>query len=204
MAWNTEETRRRIKEAATAEFAAHGLAGTRMEHIAARAGVNKERIYNYFGDKERLFTAVLSDEMARMAAAVPLDWESTEDFGEYAGWCFDYHVANPTLVRLLLWESLGYGPDTTVPEEDVRTEHYRRKIDAYTAAQRSGILDTEPNAAHMLYLVIAMAGFWVATPQLARMVTGATADDPDELARRRASVVLAARRMGSTRLSRTT
>ena len=203
MAWNTEETRRRIKEAATAEFAEHGLAGTRMERIATRAGVNKERIYNYFGDKERLFTAVLSDEMAKMAAAVPLDWESTEDFGEYAGWCFDYHVANPTLVRLLLWEALGYGAEAPVPEEPARIEHYQRKINAYVAAQKDGVLDAEPAAAHMLFLVIAMAGFWVAVPQLARIVTGVAEGDTDELARRRAAVVLAARRMGAPQFSPT-
>ena len=37
-------TRRRILEAATAEFAAKGLAGARVDEIAARAGANKRMI----------------------------------------------------------------------------------------------------------------------------------------------------------------
>ncbi|MFY9806029.1 MAG: helix-turn-helix domain-containing protein, partial [Pseudonocardiaceae bacterium] len=42
-------TQQRLQQAATIEFAAYGLAGTTMERIATRAGINKERLYNYFG-----------------------------------------------------------------------------------------------------------------------------------------------------------
>ena len=59
MAWDTEATKRRILDAAVAEFAAHGLDGTTIERIAGVAGVNKERIYNYFGGKRDLFAHVL-------------------------------------------------------------------------------------------------------------------------------------------------
>jgi len=38
MAWDTEGTRRRLKEAATAEFAERGPDGTTMASIAERAG----------------------------------------------------------------------------------------------------------------------------------------------------------------------
>ena len=41
MAWDTEATKRRILDAAVAEFAAHGLDGTTIERIAGVAGVNK-------------------------------------------------------------------------------------------------------------------------------------------------------------------
>jgi AcrR family transcriptional regulator len=189
VAWNTEETRRRLKEAAVVEFAAHGLAGTRVERIAARAGVNKERLYNYFGDKEQLFTTVLSDELARIAAAVPLD--GLRDVGEYAGRCFDYHAAHPHLVRLLQWEALEYG-DGAVPDEEGRVAHYGRKVEAFRAAQADGVLDASPEAADLVFAIMALAAWWFAVPQVARMVTGS--DDP---ARRRAAVVDAARRLAS-------
>jgi AcrR family transcriptional regulator len=71
MAWNTAETQAKLKAAAVQEFAAHGLSGTRVERIAERAGVNKERPYKYFGSKEELFANVLSDELARIATAGP-------------------------------------------------------------------------------------------------------------------------------------
>ena len=36
-----------------------GLAGARVDEIAARAGVNKQLVYHYFGDKDALYLAVL-------------------------------------------------------------------------------------------------------------------------------------------------
>ncbi len=52
-------TKRRILEAALAEFAEKGLAGARVDEIADRAGVNKRMIYAYFGSKEDLWLTVL-------------------------------------------------------------------------------------------------------------------------------------------------
>ena len=100
MAWDTEGTRRRLKEAATAEFAEHGPAGTTMAAIAERAGINKERLYKYFGDKQALFELVLSDELAKLAASVTPAAGGLEDIGEFAGRTFDYHTAHPELPRL--------------------------------------------------------------------------------------------------------
>lgn len=40
-----------------------------MDRIAARAGINKERLYNCFGGKQKLFAMVLSDELAKADAA---------------------------------------------------------------------------------------------------------------------------------------
>jgi AcrR family transcriptional regulator len=197
MAWNTEETKRRLKEAATAEFAASGLHGTTMDRIAQRAGINKERLYNYFGDKERLFATVLADELANVAAAVPAeDPLRGGDLGEYAGRLFDYHVAHPRLIRLLHWEALAYG-DREVPDEAARAAHYRDKTSTLEAAQASGALAGAPDADHLLFLLLALAAWWVAVPQVARMVTGADERSRDELARRRAAVVAAARRLGA-------
>src|SRR5437868_7070456 len=68
MAWDTEGTRRRLKEAATAEFAEHGPDGTTMAAIAERAGINKERLYKYFGHKQALFETVLTDQLDKPAA----------------------------------------------------------------------------------------------------------------------------------------
>jgi TetR/AcrR family transcriptional regulator len=51
------ETRARILDAALSEFSANGLAGARMDRIAAAASVNKALIYYYFDSKENLYTA---------------------------------------------------------------------------------------------------------------------------------------------------
>jgi len=52
-------TRLKLLTAARREFAASGLAGARVDEIAARAGVNKQLVYHYFGDKDALYLAVL-------------------------------------------------------------------------------------------------------------------------------------------------
>ena len=56
---NPEATRRKLLAAARREFADSGLAGARVDEIAARAGVNKQLVYHYFGDKDALYLAVL-------------------------------------------------------------------------------------------------------------------------------------------------
>jgi len=195
MAWDTEGTRRRLKDAATAEFAEHGPDGTTMAAIAERAGINKERLYKYFGDKQALFETVLTDELDKLAAAVaPVP--GFEEIGEFAGRTFDYHAANPQLVRLLLWEGLAGVP---VADAANRTAHYKDKAQAYAAAQRAGVLDGDVDPEHLVFMIIGLAAWWAAAPQVARMLTGADDSDPAEHARRRASVIRAAERLARPR-----
>jgi AcrR family transcriptional regulator len=58
-----------IIEAADAEFAAHGLAGTRLEAIAGRAGISHPRIVQMFGSKRKLFLEVVHAAFDRIDAA---------------------------------------------------------------------------------------------------------------------------------------
>ena len=52
-------TRNKLLTAARHEFSKNGLAGARVVEIALRAGVNKQLVYHYFGDKDALYLAVL-------------------------------------------------------------------------------------------------------------------------------------------------
>ncbi|MEU8117982.1 TetR family transcriptional regulator [Spirillospora sp. NPDC049024] len=179
MAWDTARTRRLILDAAVAEFAAHGPEAARMDRIAATAGVNKERIYSYFGNKRQMFAIVLTTELERLAEAVPLDERAASDLGEYAGQVFDYHREHPHFVRLLHWEGLHTADDEPVAAEAERTAHYAEKIAALAGAQESGRLDTRLAPRELLYAVIVLAGWWFATPQLRRMLMPDLDDDPD-------------------------
>ena len=173
MAWDTAETRRRIKRAATAEFAQYGPDGTAIERIAKRAGVNKERVYNYFGDKRALFAAVLR--------------------GDYAGRVYDYHRERPELIRLLRWEALSY--DGEVPDETLRAEYYECKSEAVTKGQSAGTITADIDAPHLMLLVLSVAGWWSAVPQVARMLCGPLSEQ--EHVKRRAAVVTAVRRLAA-------
>ncbi len=66
---DADRTQQEILAAATAEFAANGFGGARMETIAERAGVNKKLIYYYFEGKDELFLAVLEQTYADIRAA---------------------------------------------------------------------------------------------------------------------------------------
>ena len=163
-----------------------------MAAIAERAGINKERLYKYFGDKQALFETVLTDELDKLAASVAPTPAGFEGIGEFAGRTFDYHAAHPQLVRLMLWEGLAGGP---VADEASRTAYYKDKARAYAAAQQAGVLDADVDPEHLVFLIIGLAAWWAAAPQLARMLTGADDSDPAEHARRRASVIRAAERL---------
>ncbi|MEU4823549.1 TetR family transcriptional regulator [Actinomadura sp. NPDC023710] len=179
MAWDTAKTKRLILDAAVSEFAAYGPEAARMDRIAATAGVNKERIYSYFGNKRQMFAIVLTTELQRLAKAVPLDEKAAGDLGEYAGQVFDYHRAHPHFVRLLHWEGLHTTEGEPVVAEEERTAHYAEKIAALARTQESGRLDTRLAPRELLYSVIVLAGWWFATPQLRRMLMPDLDNDPD-------------------------
>jgi len=64
-----DRARASILAAATAEFAALGIGGARVDAIAAKAGLNKRMLYHYFGNKDDLYLAVLEEAYAAIRAA---------------------------------------------------------------------------------------------------------------------------------------
>ncbi len=54
-------SKQKIADAALAEFAEHGFAGSRTDRIAKRAGLNKQLLYYYYGSKAALFEAVAKE-----------------------------------------------------------------------------------------------------------------------------------------------
>ncbi|WP_051813329.1 TetR/AcrR family transcriptional regulator [Streptomyces sp. NRRL S-340] len=103
MAYDAEDTRRRIFAAAAAEFADRGLAGARVDRIAAAARANKQAIYLYYGNKEKLFAAVLRAKLAEISVSISVDPDAV---AESVGQLFDWYQHHPELIRLLLWEAL--------------------------------------------------------------------------------------------------
>ena len=105
-----DATRRAILEAATAEFAAKGYAGGRVDDIAARTATSKRMIYYYFGGKEQLYAAVLEAVYGAMRdaeAALDLDaLPPAEAMRRMVEVTFDHHAAHPDFVRLVSVENI--------------------------------------------------------------------------------------------------
>jgi len=193
MSWDTEGTKQKILKAAISEFALHGPDGTTVDKIAKIAGVNKERIYNYFGAKRDLFAVVLSNELIKVAQSVPLKSFEEEDIAEYAGRVYDYHCVHPELSRLLLWEGLIYSSQE-VPNENIRCENYNCKIEAIKKEQNEGRVTDEIEASYLTFMILALANSWFMLPQVARMFTPIEdIDNPHE--KRRAIIIEAAKRL---------
>ena len=55
-----KQTEEKIFDAATEVFEERGLTGTRMQHIADKAGINKALLHYYFRTKDLLFEAVFT------------------------------------------------------------------------------------------------------------------------------------------------
>ncbi len=103
-------TRQRILDAATAEFAEHGLAGARVDEIAARAGANKRMLYAYYGSKEELWLTVLERVYASKRdeerALEVDDLPPAEAMAKLVAFNLRYTAAHPEFVALLNQENI--------------------------------------------------------------------------------------------------
>ena len=108
---NPEATRQKLLIAARREFADCGLAGARVDEIAARAGVNKQLVYHYFGDKDALYLAVLEwvyEEIRTQERKLNLEGLPPEQaIRKLVESSFDHLAAHPDFIRLLNDENRG-------------------------------------------------------------------------------------------------
>ena len=179
---DTARTRAKLLTAARTEFAEHGIAGARVDRIALRAGVNKERIYAYFGNKEQLFQHVLSESLQEMTNVVTMPHD---DPAEYVAQFYDFLCARPDLLRLLLWESLYYG-NSPIPDEERRATSYAVKLQEF--AEHLGV-QRSTDVAHVLFSLIGAAAWQSTMPQMARVLLGPQASDEESRAQRRKHLV---------------
>jgi len=181
MAGDAQATRRRLLDAAAEEFAAHGIAGARVDRIAAAARSNKAQIYHYFGSKDDLFDAVFDELVLATVRESPLD---PADLPGYAAALFDRYEAQPQIARLATWYRLERSAARPVLE--VRLRSNKDKVAKLAKAQKAGTLPATFAAPDLLALVVTVAGMWTAmTPE-----DHATRSAPSRAHRR--SVVIAA------------
>ena len=95
-----------ILSAALELFAERGYAATRLEDVAARAGVSKGTLYLYFANKEELFKAVVRNGLVSPVVAMKGALE------QFKGGTFD-------LLRMLVcgwWERIGSTRLASIPK----------------------------------------------------------------------------------------
>lgn len=149
---DAEATKARILRAATAEFAAHGIAGARVDRIAAAADANKSLIYTYFGNKDALFDAVFEAMVATTVEEIAID---ADDLPGFATRVFDHRLEHPELTRLVAWDRLERG-GAGIAGEAVQDAH-DVKVKAIARAQREGKIPSTLGAAALMEFVLAVA-----------------------------------------------
>ena len=74
--------RRAILEAATEVFLRNGYLGTSMDEVAALARVSKQTVYKHFGDKERLFSEIVTGTVDEASDTVHSEVLELTDSGD--------------------------------------------------------------------------------------------------------------------------
>ena len=171
---NAEATQERILRAAMAEFSAHGVAGARVDRIAAAAGCNKNLIYIYFGSKEALFTTLLERNLVRVFEEMAF---TPEDLPGFAARMFDFALGNPELMRLMAWSSLEQPAGISA----MRAAAHSAKVAALTRVQAEGKAGTTFPADFLLTAVMTLATAWAATNPFGPSVDPESARHPAEL-----------------------
>jgi len=95
-----------ITAAALELFVERGFAATRLEDVAARAGVSKGTVYLYFANKEDLFKAVVREGLVSPIA------EMTDFVAQFPGSTFE-------LLRMLMrgwWDKVGATRMSGIPK----------------------------------------------------------------------------------------
>jgi AcrR family transcriptional regulator len=184
MTGDAEATKQRILQAAIEEFAARGLAGARIDRIAESASANKQLIYAYFGSKQQLFDAAITNQIERFHEDVPFDPTRLPDLAVAA---YDFFAAHPELARLSAWHALEEGQeDHPIPEV---AELWRKRVRAISRAQQEGLLNRAIPAADLLLFIFAVARAYVVTiPEVSHVARGGNA-------RRRKAVYEAVQRL---------
>ncbi len=160
-----EESREKILDAATVEFAAQGFGGGRVDAIARRAGTNKRMLYHYFGNKEVLYTAVLENAYANIRnheQDLDLDHlDPHQAIRELVAFSFDYFVNHPEFIRLLNDENL-YNAEHISGSRRIRAMHsplIKQISQVLKRGQEAGVFrdDVDPM---QLYISIAGLGYF--------------------------------------------
>ncbi|MFI6097998.1 TetR family transcriptional regulator [Lentzea sp. NPDC051213] len=185
MVKKSEETKARLLQAATDEFATYGIAGARVDRIAASASANKNLLYVYFGNKEQLFDLVYAAAIEEWLTAAEFD---AHDLPGYAGALHDFYRTHPHLIRLARWHALERPHAEMLP---VSVEATTDKLKQLAAAQAEGAIDAGMPPWALLTLVLSLAGAWSdASPE-----AGPLAADPEHAATQRHCVVVAVGRL---------
>jgi AcrR family transcriptional regulator len=132
------ERRRVIEDAASALFAEHGYAETRLADIADAAGVTKQLVYQHFDSKKALHMALLAKHrdgvLGRLAAGMSRPGPLAERIERTTDEWFAYVEENPYAATMLFRDTTG----------DPEVQAFHQELHATARTANAALLRSEP------------------------------------------------------------
>jgi AcrR family transcriptional regulator len=125
------QRRELIEDAASALFAERGYAGTRLEDIAAAAGVTKQLLYRHFPSKKALHMALLAKHRDELLAGLARDMATPGPLAERLPRVLDswyaYVEEHPYALAMLFRDTTG-DPEVQAFYRDLQSSARRANI----------------------------------------------------------------------------
>lgn len=190
-----DRTMANILQVATAEFADKGLAGARIDEIAALTHTSKRMIYYYFGSKEGLYLAVLEEAYRRIRhieSELHLeDLAPEQALRTLVGFTFDYQLANPDFIRLVMNENIHRGEfisrSATIQELNVPVINAVRSV--YQRGVAAGLFRPDVDAVDLHMSISALCFFNVSNRHTFGAIFKRQLDSAAAMAQRRESII---------------
>lgn len=192
---DAEASRARILQAAYDAFASKGLAGARVDEIAAAADINKRMIYVYFGNKEQLFLAVLEEAYADMRTherALKLtDLAPRAALEMLVTFTWTYYLEHPGFLRLLNSENLHQARHVKASPK-IREMHFpfvEMARDILAKGVAAGVFRPGIDPVQLQINISALGYYYLTNRYTASVVYDTDLGAPEALARRHAVIL---------------
>ena len=191
-----DASRDAILQAALGEFAQEGLAGARVDAIAASAGVNKALLYYYFHDKETLYGAVLDRFFVGLTERLMRELDGVAPLGErllrYTCAQFDCVAESPHHARLFQGEMTNAGRGGSPHLTRVAERYIRPLAMRVTELLQQGVASGEFREVDPIQVAPSIAAinvhYFVVAP-VTRVLFGRDPYAPEAIRQRRAAVL---------------
>jgi TetR/AcrR family transcriptional regulator len=170
----SDVTKKRILDAAAAEFVEKGYEAVSISQIAKRAGISKQLVHHHFPSKRKLFETV---HEYRYRPPANWDDEIPADLDDIIAERFLRRSKNADYMRVLTWEA-ATTREGKVPGERERRLRIRQYGDKLRSLQAEGRIPGDVDAAFLQLLVLALASYPISFTQVTRLVTGRPGTDP--------------------------
>ncbi len=159
-----QKTKSKILQAAQKEFSDKGFHGARVDTIAEKAGVNKQRIYAYFKNKENLFIEVLegcfqliAKEEQVFTNLLEKDIHHLEN--RILRYYMSFHKKHPHFWRLIAWENLDKRKHSNTIR-GIREQSFKHLKDLYQKGQKQGIHKKNVSFETFIFVLSAVSFFY--------------------------------------------